>query len=1031
MTDDDALAVRANLVLALVVHAGAGFFWLFAVYFGAAAIGGVTVALLWVLGAIVLSVTAGLEMARERRRPARVWWLTFRWWLQTFVSPIFVALLLLGRRAEPAAEPRKPQRADEVSEPVTGPLLERIERAEAAVQRLQAELAELRRLAAGAAQPAPHWQRQTVAVAASPPPPPPPPPPTPPPPQPVREEPPGPPPRWQTIEPADLLGARALAWAGGVVTLLGVVFFFVLAVNAGWIGPVERVGLGALASALVFGAGVVAHRRYGNLYSALAATGAGIAGGYATLLSAAALYDLVPALGALGLAAGIAALGTSFSLAWRAELLAGLGLVGAMLVPVTVALDGGLSRLGTAFAALVFAGAAVVAVRERWPALLAVSGLASFPQMLVLGLDEGASASGRVVVLAAVFALLALGAGLAWQRAAGEGRLEPLAVSYLVASAALATVWFGQLLTGDVWGIDRAGAAILAAAALYGVLAATTFRRDRELSALLGALGLMLSAIALAALLAGGSLALIWAAEAVVLAWLAGQIAESRYGVGALAYVALAIGHVLALEAPPTDLFTDVRDPGEGALLLAAIAVAALAVGLLARRWNGDEPVRGVLAPLVARFVRERRWWSVAGLGAGTLLAVDAASLGVLELLERSGVARSFDWGQAAVTALWCALGLATLVARRPALMLVGSAWLGVTVAKWLALDVPLADGAPAGWAALALAASLLAAGLIRWLAAENEREDVGMLFIAASTGIAAFAADRLVDGSAAGVDLQGLAFLLGGALYATLAAVVWRRRELATLLWLLGLALALAASPQLVSGTALVAAWAGAAVVLAWLGARLHEPRLELASAGFVVLSLGRALLLEAPPNELFLIGQSPADGVPELAFGVLALGAVTLLGDRTERIGDRLDAALAQARGVVRPWALWAVGVLIVYGVSLTLLELSQALGGADLTTEFQRGHTAVSAFWGLVGLVALYLGLTRGRQSLRLAGFALFGVSLAKLFLYDLGTLSSVTRALSFLAVGAVLLLAGFFYQRLAAEQEEGNRQPVSPA
>jgi hypothetical protein len=107
MTDDDALAVRANLVLALVVHAGAGFFWLFAVYFGAAAIGGVTVALLWVLGAIVLSVTAGLEMARERRRPARVWWLTFRWWLQTFVSPIFVALLLLGRRAEPAAEPRK------------------------------------------------------------------------------------------------------------------------------------------------------------------------------------------------------------------------------------------------------------------------------------------------------------------------------------------------------------------------------------------------------------------------------------------------------------------------------------------------------------------------------------------------------------------------------------------------------------------------------------------------------------------------------------------------------------------------------------------------------------------------------------------------------------------------------------------------------------------------------------------------------------------------------------------------------------
>jgi uncharacterized membrane protein len=50
------------------------------------------------------------------------------------------------------------------------------------------------------------------------------------------------------------------------------------------------------------------------------------------------------------------------------------------------------------------------------------------------------------------------------------------------------------------------------------------------------------------------------------------------------------------------------------------------------------------------------------------------------------------------------------------------------------------------------------------------------------------------------------------------------------------------------------------------------------------------------------------------------------------------------------------------------------------------------------------------------------ALFGVSLGKLFLYDLSELSSVTRALSFLAVGAVLLLAGFFTQRLTAQLDD---------
>jgi uncharacterized membrane protein len=45
--------------------------------------------------------------------------------------------------------------------------------------------------------------------------------------------------------------------------------------------------------------------------------------------------------------------------------------------------------------------------------------------------------------------------------------------------------------------------------------------------------------------------------------------------------------------------------------------------------------------------------------------------------------------------------------------------------------------------------------------------------------------------------------------------------------------------------------------------------------------------------------------------------------------------------------------------------------------------------------------------------------FGVTVGKIFLYDLATLSAMARALSFLGVGAVLLLGGFFYQRLTAQ------------
>jgi uncharacterized membrane protein len=145
---------------------------------------------------------------------------------------------------------------------------------------------------------------------------------------------------------------------------------------------------------------------------------------------------------------------------------------------------------------------------------------------------------------------------------------------------------------------------------------------------------------------------------------------------------------------------------------------------------------------------------------------------------------------------------------------------------------------------------------------------------------------------------------------------------------------------------------------------------------------------------------------------------------------VRDALDRSLASAQRRWRTHAAWSAVVLAVYGVSLAIMGASQALGG-DVTSAFQRGHTGVSAFWGLIGLAALYAGLTRARASLRLAGFALFGLSLAKIFLYDLSMLSSVTRALSFLAVGGVLLLAGFFYQRLSAAPSSGRGSAAARA
>ena len=75
---------------------------------------------------------------------------------------------------------------------------------------------------------------------------------------------------------------------------------------------------------------------------------------------------------------------------------------------------------------------------------------------------------------------------------------------------------------------------------------------------------------------------------------------------------------------------------------------------------------------------------------------------------------------------------------------------------------------------------------------------------------------------------------------------------------------------------------------------------------------------------------------------------------------------------------------------------------------------------AIWALTGLSLLAAGVARRSSALRHAGLALFGVSLAKIFLYDLAELSAIARAASFLAVGGLLLAGGFLVQRLSEER-----------
>ena len=105
---------------------------------------------------------------------------------------------------------------------------------------------------------------------------------------------------------------------------------------------------------------------------------------------------------------------------------------------------------------------------------------------------------------------------------------------------------------------------------------------------------------------------------------------------------------------------------------------------------------------------------------------------------------------------------------------------------------------------------------------------------------------------------------------------------------------------------------------------------------------------------------------------FGLLNLVLIARHGRACDREpGRRRDRARADAGGPLRRWASGAAAVLGVYGVSLTILGAFEEFDGASVATSFQRGHTAVSAFWGVLGLVTLFVALRRRSSVLRAAG------------------------------------------------------------
>lgn len=93
----------------------------------------------------------------------------------------------------------------------------------------------------------------------------------------------------------------------------------------------------------------------------------------------------------------------------------------------------------------------------------------------------------------------------------------------------------------------------------------------------------------------------------------------------------------------------------------------------------------------------------------------------------------------------------------------------------------------------------------------------------------------------------------------------------------------------------------------------------------------------------------------------------------------------------------------------LSSELLHLTNVYGVAD------ADKLGLSILWGIYALVLVVLGIYRSKKHLRLGAIALFGITLFKLFFYDITELDTISKTIVFVSLGILLLIASFLYTK----------------
>ncbi len=103
-----------------------------------------------------------------------------------------------------------------------------------------------------------------------------------------------------------------------------------------------------------------------------------------------------------------------------------------------------------------------------------------------------------------------------------------------------------------------------------------------------------------------------------------------------------------------------------------------------------------------------------------------------------------------------------------------------------------------------------------------------------------------------------------------------------------------------------------------------------------------------------------------------------------------------------------------LLLYITVLWILS-SELINIMDLQSFNQSYKLGLSVLWGVYSLVLISLGIWKNKQHLRIGAIILFGITLIKLFFYDISHLDTIAKTIVFVSLGILLLIISFLYNK----------------